>query len=296
MLTHPPFLPELDQYAMNGLRWPRLDGEGRVALYHSNNVYNSTRAILGLARSVIKTIRICRQKSLQIQAQKSGYISVTNITVLVTPLFPITSTTANMSSSNNVYNSGSPMTTVTYCRVSTADQTVDNQALELQGVADKAGWEIAKTYTDVISGAKSKRIGLDALMRGVRRKEVDRVLIWDISRLGRSLQHLIGLLEEFQANGVALYFHQQALDTSTPSGKAMFQMLGVFSEFERGMIQERVKAGLQRAKAQGKRLGRPPVPPIEIHKIRKLRDEGLSYRKIAKRVDLSVCTVHRLCA
>ena len=81
VLTHPPFLPELDQYAMNGLRWPRLDGEGRVALYHSNNVYNSTRAILGLARSVIKTIRICRQKSLQIGTRWNAYPAVTNISV-----------------------------------------------------------------------------------------------------------------------------------------------------------------------------------------------------------------------
>ncbi len=94
------------------------------------------------------------------------------------------------------------MTTVAYCRVSTADQTVDNQALELQAVADKAGWVIEETYTDVISGAKSKRQGLDRLMKAVRRREVDRVLVWDISRLGRSLQHLLTLLEEFQTFGV----------------------------------------------------------------------------------------------
>ena len=188
------------------------------------------------------------------------------------------------------------MTTVAYCRVSTADQTVDNQALELQAVADKAGWVIEETYTDVISGAKSKRQGLDRLMKAVRRREVDRILVWDISRLGRSLQHLLTLLEEFQTFGVHLYFHQQALDTSTASGKAMFQMIAVFSEFERGILRERVKSGLERAKAQGKKLGRPAIPPVEIRKIQKLRlEEGLSYRKIAQRAGLSVCTVHRIC-
>ena len=120
--------------------------------------------------------------------------------------------------------------------------------------------------------------------------------LWDVSRLGRSLQHLIILLEAFQTYRVHLYSHQQALDTSTPSSKAMFQMLAVFNEFERGILKERVKAGLGRTKAEGKKSGHPTVPPVEIRRIRKLREEGLSYRKIAKRVDLSVCTVHRLCA
>ena len=114
--------------------------------------------------------------------------------------------------------------------------------------------------------------------------------------MGRSLSHLVSLLEEFQACGCDLYFHQNGLNTSTPSGKAMFQMLGVFSEFERGMIKERVKAGLNRARGQGKRLGRPPVPPIKVQKIKRLREDGLSYRKIASQMDLSVATVHRLSA
>ena len=121
-------------------------------------------------------------------------------------------------------------------------------------------------------------------------------MIWDVSRLGRSLQHLVTLLSEFHSKGVDLYIHQQGIDTTTPGGKAMFQMLGVFSEFERGMIRDRVLAGLNRAKAQGKRLGRPPVPPIQIQKIKLLREEGLSYRKIPRQLDLSIATVHRLSA
>ena len=188
------------------------------------------------------------------------------------------------------------MNTALYLRTSTADQTTDNQQLDLEKVADKMDWAVTEVFKDVISGAKAKRPGLDALMRAVNRKEVDMVMTWDVSRLGRSLPHLVTLLEEFQACGCDLYFHQNGLNTSTPSGKAMFGMLSVFSQFEREMIQERVKAGLRRAKAQGKRLGRPPVPPIQIEKIKALRQEGLSYRKIAKRMDLSVCTVHRLAA
>ena len=185
------------------------------------------------------------------------------------------------------------MNTALYCRVSTSEQTTANQKLELEQVADRMGWTITQTFTDVISGASAKRPGLDALMLAVARKEVDMVMVWDVSRLGRSLSHLVSLLEEFHAKGVNLYFHQQGIDTTTPAGKAMFQMLGVFSEFERGMIRDRVLAGLNRAKAQGKRLGRPPVPPIQIERIRRLRDGGLSYRKIAQKVDLDVATVYR---
>ena len=188
------------------------------------------------------------------------------------------------------------MRTALYCRVSTSEQTTDNQVLDLQKVAQKMNWTVTETFTDVISGAKSKRPGLDALMKAVSRNEVDVVMCWDVSRLGRSLQHLLSLLSELHAKNVDLYLHVQGIDTTTPSGKAMFGMMGVFAEFERSLIQERVKAGLQRAKTQGKRLGRPPVPPIQIEKIKRLRTEGLSYRKIAKRMDLSVCTVHRLSA
>ena len=186
------------------------------------------------------------------------------------------------------------MKTAIYCRVSTQEQTTDNQALELHEVADKQGWTVTETFTDTISGARANRPGLDALMKSVNRKDVDMVMVWDVSRLGRSLSHLVSLLEEFQACGCDLYFHQNGLNTSTPSGKAMFGMLSVFSQFEREMIQERVKAGLARARSQGKRLGRPPVPPIQVEKIKALRQEGLSYRKIAKRTGLSVFTCHKL--
>ena len=187
------------------------------------------------------------------------------------------------------------MKTAIYCRVSTQEQTTDNQALELHEVADKQGWTVTETFTDTISGARANRPGLDALMKSVNRKDVDMVMVWDVSRLGRSLSHLVTLLEEFHAKKVELYFHQQGLDTTTPSGKAMFGMMGVFSEYERSMISERVHAGLQRAKAQGKTLGRPRITPIQIDKIKKLRSEGMSLRKISKKVGVSVGKVHSAC-
>ena len=183
-----------------------------------------------------------------------------------------------------------------YARVSTADQTTDNQILELQKAAERQGWTVDRVYTDTISGAATKRPELDALMTAVMRKEIDVVMVWDVSRLGRSLQHLISLLSDFHSKDVGLYLHQQGVDTTTPSGKAMFSMMGVFAEFERSMIQERVKAGLARARAQGKRLGRPPVPPIKIAKVKALREQGLSIRKIAKRVGISHGKVQSLVA
>jgi DNA invertase Pin-like site-specific DNA recombinase len=147
-----------------------------------------------------------------------------------------------------------------YLRVSTAEQTVENQRRELTAVAERHGWEVVSIFTDAgISGSKGRdqRPGYDQLCQAIARREIDQVAAWSVDRLGRSLQDLVAFLSEVHAKGVDLYLHQQGLDTSTPAGKALFQMMGVFSEFERAMIVERVKSGLSRAKAQGKRLGRP---------------------------------------
>ena len=187
------------------------------------------------------------------------------------------------------------MRAVLYARVSTADQTTDNQTLELSKVAERNGWEITEVFEDTISGAKTKRPALERLLKGVIRKEFDVVMVWDVSRLGRSLTHLVSLLEDFHAKGVNLYFHTQAIDTTTPAGTALFQMMGVFSQWERSMIQERIKAGLARAKAQGKRLGRVPIPPITIKKIKELRASGLPLTAIGKKVGVSVGKVHSVC-
>ena len=186
------------------------------------------------------------------------------------------------------------MKTAIYARVSTDEQTTDNQVLKLKQVADRNGWEVQAIYADTISGAKSKRPELDKLMKSVMRKEIDMVMVWSVDRLGRSLQHLTTLLSDIESKGIDLYLHQQNIDTSTPSGKMLFQLLGVFAEFERSMIRERVMAGLDRARSQGKRLGRPPVPPITVDKIKRLREEGMSLRKIAKQVGISTSKVHQL--
>ena len=130
-------------------------------------------------------------------------------------------------------------------------------------------------------------------MQSVMRKEVDIVMVWSVDRLGRSLQHLTALLSDIESKGVDLYLHQQGIDTTTPSGKMMFQMCGVFAEFERSMIRERVMAGLDRARSQGKRLGRPPVPPILIEKMKRMRGEGMTLTAIAKKVGVSVGKVHQ---
>ena len=146
-----------------------------------------------------------------------------------------------------------------YARVSTDGPTVENQIRELKETAQRHQWEVVEIFKDEgISGAKGRdrRPAFDALCRAVTRREIDIVAAWSVDRLGRSLQHLVGFLGELHAKGGDLYLHKQGLDTSTPAGRAMFQMLGVFAEFERAMIQERIKAGLARTK---KKLGRPRV-------------------------------------
>ena len=182
-----------------------------------------------------------------------------------------------------------------YTRVSTDKQTTDNQTKELLTVAERNGWTVEAVYSDVISGAKEKRPELDALMQAVIRREVDVVLVWDISRLGRSLQHLLKLMNEMHAKGVDLFMYQQNIDTTTPSGKMMFQMCGAFAEFERGMIQERVKAGLERAKAQGKKLGAPTVPEKTATKAKEMYEVGMSFRKIGRELGIHHSTVSKLC-
>ena len=183
-----------------------------------------------------------------------------------------------------------------YSRVSTDKQTTENQTRELLAVAERNDWTVEAVYSDVISGAKDKRPELDTLMTSVLRREIDIVLIWDISRLGRSLQHLLQLIEEFHSKKVDVYFHQQKIDTTTPAGKMWFSICGAVAEWERGMVQERIKLGLERAKAQGKKLGRPTVPARKATKVKQLHEIGMSFRKIANEVGLHRKTVSRLCA
>jgi DNA invertase Pin-like site-specific DNA recombinase len=184
-----------------------------------------------------------------------------------------------------------------YLRVSTDSQTTENQRRELETVAKRSGWDLVGFYEDAgISGAKGrdKRPSFDQLMKDATSRKIDMIAAWSVDRLGRSLQDLVGFLTELQALRCHLYLHQQALDTSTPSGRAMFQMLGVFAEFERGMIRERVNAGLARAKAKGTKLGRRPVKSSIEARIRELKAQGMGILKIGRTVGVGTSVVQRV--
>jgi DNA invertase Pin-like site-specific DNA recombinase len=184
-----------------------------------------------------------------------------------------------------------------YLRVSTSKQDTENQLRELIAVAERSGWEVVGIYEDVgISGAKGRnqRPGLDAMMKAVNAKEFDMVAAWSVDRLGRSLTDLLGILQELHEKGVDLFLHQQGLDTSTTAGKAMFQMLGVFAEFERGIIRERVNAGLARARAKGIKLGRRPVESSVVAQIRGLRANGDGILKIGRKLGIGTSVVQRV--
>ena len=188
-----------------------------------------------------------------------------------------------------------------YARVSTDKQSTENQLIELRGAASRMGWEVVGEFVDRgISGAKGRadRPRLDAMLKGVARKEFDIVAAWSVDRLGRSLIDLVGLLQELHSTGVDLYLHQQGINTTTPAGKALFGMMGVFAEFERGMIVERVKSGMARAKKNGTKsgnaIGRPAVSAEVEARIRELRATGLGIVKTAKQIGCGVSVVQRV--
>lgn len=184
-----------------------------------------------------------------------------------------------------------------YLRVSTDHQTIENQRRDLEEVAGHLGWNVVLVLADEgVSGAKGRdrRPGFDKLHKAVTRREIDLIAAWSVDRLGRSLQDLVGFLSEINARGVDLYLHKQGLDTSTPAGRAMFGMLGVFAEFERSMISERVKSGLERARASGKKLGRPSVSERKVELIEKALAEGHGIHRICKDVGVGSGTVQRI--
>lgn len=176
---------------------------------------------------------------------------------------------------------------------------MDNQLRELRVVAERHGWQIVQEFVDQgISGAKGReqRPAFDALWKGAVRREFDVVMVWAVDRLGRSLSHLVNFLSEIHAKKVDLFIHQQGIDTTTPAGKALFGVMGVFAEFERSMIQERVKAGIKRVRAKGRRWGRrrlEETDPTTCTKILELRQQGLGMAAIGNRVGVSSRTVWR---
>jgi DNA invertase Pin-like site-specific DNA recombinase len=187
-----------------------------------------------------------------------------------------------------------------YLRVSTTDQTVENQRQDLMRVAAQRDWEIVEEYIDHgISGAKGrdKRPAFNSLAKAAAHGKLDMVAAWSIDRLGRNLGHLVQFTDELRQQGVELYLHQQNVDTSTSVGRAFLQMAGVFAEFERSVIVERINAGLARARSQGKRIGRPTTVTSKTEQqIRDLRTTGMGMQKIARTVGCGTSTVQRVLA
>jgi len=185
-----------------------------------------------------------------------------------------------------------------YVRVSTDRQTVENQIAELSAIAKRRGWEIVEVYRDEgISGAKGRedRPGLDAMLKEASRGKFDVLMAWAIDRLGRSLSDLLRTMQELEACNVDIFVDQQGLDTTTPMGRLIFQVTGAFAEFERAMIRQRVRAGLKRAVASGKALGRPKIDPKTEKAIAaalKRGDKGIL--KIASEFGVGSGTVQRI--
>ena len=188
-----------------------------------------------------------------------------------------------------------------YLRVSTGEQNVDNQRRELTAAADRHGWRVVAEYVDNgISGSngRDRRPGFDALHKAIARREFDIVAAWSVDRLGRSLQDLVAFLGELQAAGVDLYLDRQGVDTTTPAGRALFQMLGVFAEFERAIIQERIRAGIARARQKGTRsgkpFGRPKISTATEAAVQRFLSAGHGIRKTARLAGVGNETVARI--
>ncbi len=185
-----------------------------------------------------------------------------------------------------------------YTRVSTNNQTSENQTIELQRIADARSWNIVQEFTDDgISGAKSRdsRPALDQMLKAATQKKFDLVAVWSVDRLGRSLQGLVETVNELHAVDCDLYIHQQAIDTSTPAGRMSFQIFGALAEFERELIRERVRVGLERARANGVKLGRPSNLNDSVRAaIIALRNQNHTIRHIAAQLKVGVGTVYRV--
>lgn len=182
-----------------------------------------------------------------------------------------------------------------YARVSTVNhgQDVSLQTRDLEQFAQARAWCLVDSYIDVgISGTKDKCPELNRLMSDAHKRRFDVVLVWKLDRFGRSLRHLVNALAEFESLGIAFVSLSDNLDLSTASGRLMFNIIGAMAEFERALIQERVRAGLRNARAKGKRLGRPSKN-VDAATVARLRGEGASWRAISAQLGVGIATVHR---
>lgn len=182
-----------------------------------------------------------------------------------------------------------------YSRVSTQDQSVDMQLSDLRRYCEQRGFDIYKEYSDEgVSGTKDRRPALDELMADARKRKFDAVLCWRFDRFARSTKHLITALEEFRHLGIEFISYQENIDTSSPLGKAIFTIVSAIAELERSIIVERVKAGIRRAKENGKRLGRPKRLNLNVEELQMMRDRGLSFKKIGERVNACPATIYQI--
>lgn len=178
-----------------------------------------------------------------------------------------------------------------YTRVSTGQQSPEMQRRELLAYCERRGWEIAAEYSDVMSGGKDSRPALDRMLSDARRRKFDVIVCWKLDRIGRSLKHLLNLLSELEAVGVALVSYSDSLDLSTPQGRLMFQIIGAMAEFERSLIRERVLCGLRNARARGIRLGRPVVP-VDVEQVKRLRSQGATWQAVASELGQARGTIY----
>lgn len=183
-----------------------------------------------------------------------------------------------------------------YVRVSTADQATENQLAVLRAFAAARGWRVTEFVDHGVSGAKERRPALDALMAAARARKIDVVVCVKLDRLARSVHHLVAMATEFEALGVDLVVIDQAVDTTTPAGKLMFHVLGAVAEFERDLIRDRVIAGIKRAKAQGRRLGRPRRYRVDVARVKEMIGQGLSLRAVARSLEVHPSAVSRAMA
>ena len=178
-----------------------------------------------------------------------------------------------------------------YFRVSTTDQNPETQAREVRAFVEARGWEVVETYRDVgVSGARARRPALDQLLKDAWRGRFEAVVVWDLSRMARSTLHALELLRELEHMKVRLIAVKQTFDTDTPLGKAFFTLAAMFAELERSILIERVRAGMARARAEGKRIGRPERA-VDLEELGRLRAQGLSIRQIARRMATPSSTI-----
>jgi DNA invertase Pin-like site-specific DNA recombinase len=179
-----------------------------------------------------------------------------------------------------------------YIRCSTDQQDPSMQVSELREYASRRGFQIVGEFTDIASGATDSRPELNKVLALAKQRKIDVLLTWKVDRLGRSLRHLVNTIGELDAVGVSFVSLKDSLDFTTPAGRLTFNVIGSMAQFERDLIRERVKSGMQNAKRRGVRLGRKRVP-VDVVAIQRMRAEGLSFEAISARTGLSVGTVFR---